>query len=114
MAGAPTPSPESDEGKAAGRAVDYRITGFWLWRTAVVPPNVHVSHTRRGHEKPMAPHLADRLRPPGLACRLMLRHRPGKPELCRLYTKTNGLGRSLHGDVFAARAKHSHVYATLL
>ncbi len=51
--GAPTPAPESDEGEAVGRAVDYRITGFWLWRTVVVPPNVYVIHTRRGHEKPI-------------------------------------------------------------
>ena len=36
---------------AAG--VDVRITGWWRWRTVVVPPNAHVVHTRRGHDKPL-------------------------------------------------------------
>ncbi len=55
MPGAPVPhkSDERDEAEAAGRAVNYRITGFGLWRTVVVPPNVYVIHTRRGHEKPV-------------------------------------------------------------
>jgi hypothetical protein len=30
-----------------------RITGWWRWRTVVVPPNAHVVHTRRGHDKPL-------------------------------------------------------------
>src|SRR4029079_18946146 len=30
-----------------------RITGFWWWRTVVVPPNVYVVHTRRGHDRPL-------------------------------------------------------------
>ena len=34
---------------APGQAVEYRITGFWRWKTVVVPPNVYVVHTRRGH-----------------------------------------------------------------
>ncbi len=34
------------------QAVDYRITGFWRWKTVVVPPNVYVVHTRRGHSEP--------------------------------------------------------------
>src|SRR5262245_21461927 len=29
--------------------LNYRITGFWRWKTVVVPPNMHVVHTRRGH-----------------------------------------------------------------
>jgi regulator of protease activity HflC (stomatin/prohibitin superfamily) len=33
--------------------VDYRITGFWRWKTVVVPPNVYVVHTRRGHVEPL-------------------------------------------------------------
>jgi SPFH domain/Band 7 family protein len=37
----------------AGRAVDYRITGWWRWRTVVVPPNVYVVHTRRGYKEPI-------------------------------------------------------------
>lgn len=36
-----------------GRGVDYRITGWFRWRTVVVPPNAYVVHTRRGHEKPL-------------------------------------------------------------
>lgn len=35
------------------RAVDYRITGFWIWRNVIVPPNVYVVHTRRGQEQPI-------------------------------------------------------------
>jgi regulator of protease activity HflC (stomatin/prohibitin superfamily) len=35
------------------RAIDYRITGFWHWKTVVVPPNVYVVHTRRGHAAPV-------------------------------------------------------------
>ena len=35
------------------KAVDYRITGFWLWRSVVVPPNVYIVHTRRGHSEPI-------------------------------------------------------------
>lgn len=30
-----------------------RITGWWRWRTVGVPPNAHVVHTRRGHDKPL-------------------------------------------------------------
>ncbi|WP_224240721.1 SPFH domain-containing protein [Hyalangium gracile] len=46
--GAPPP-PEMP----GGNAVDVRITGFWRWRTVVVPPNAYVVHTRRGHDKPL-------------------------------------------------------------
>src|SRR5262245_38781424 len=46
-----------DEDAAAGfpppRAIDYRITGFWRWKTVIVPPNVYVVHTRRGHAEPV-------------------------------------------------------------
>jgi hypothetical protein len=35
------------------RAVDYRIKGFWFWKTVIVPPNVYVVHTRRGHAEPL-------------------------------------------------------------
>jgi flotillin len=38
---------------ASGPAVDYRVTGFWRWKTVVVPPNVYVVHTRRGHAEPL-------------------------------------------------------------
>ena len=37
----------------AGRAIGYRVTGFWRWKTVVVPPNVYVVHTRRGHPEPV-------------------------------------------------------------
>jgi flotillin len=36
-----------------GNAVDVRITGFWRWKTVVVPPNAYVVHTRRGHTQPL-------------------------------------------------------------
>lgn len=36
-----------------GRSIDYRITGFWIWRSVVVPPNVYVIHTRRGQNDPI-------------------------------------------------------------
>src|SRR5947209_61165 len=35
------------------RGADYRITGFWRWKTVVVQPNVYVVHTRRGHAEPL-------------------------------------------------------------
>jgi hypothetical protein len=47
---------ESADGAELDRsvqAVDYRITGFWRWKTVVVPPNVYVVHTRRGHVEPL-------------------------------------------------------------
>ncbi len=34
-------------------AVEYRITGWWFWKTVVVPPNAYVVHTRRGYDKPV-------------------------------------------------------------
>ncbi len=37
----------------SGPPVNYRITGFWRWKTVVVPPNVYVVHTRRGHAEPL-------------------------------------------------------------
>ncbi len=40
-------------GAPAARAIDYRISGFWRWKTVVVPPNVYVVHTRRGHAEPV-------------------------------------------------------------
>lgn len=60
-AAAPTPpgAPRAREeaempyAHSAGHAVDYHITGFGPWRTVVVPPNVYVVHTRRGHKEPV-------------------------------------------------------------
>jgi len=34
-------------------AVDVRVTGFWRWKTVVVPPNAFVVHTRRGRNEPI-------------------------------------------------------------
>ncbi|MFP2908772.1 SPFH domain-containing protein [Pyxidicoccus sp. 3LFB2] len=36
-----------------GNAVDVRVTGFWRWKTVIVPPNAYVVHTRRGHPQPL-------------------------------------------------------------
>jgi flotillin len=46
---------EYDEVLEAGPAgpVNYRITGFWRWKTVIVPPNFYVVHTRRGHAEPL-------------------------------------------------------------
>jgi flotillin len=33
--------------------LNYRITGVWRWKTVIVPPNMHVVHTRRGHDEPL-------------------------------------------------------------
>lgn len=42
-----------NQGKTGNRILDYRITGFWLWKSVIVPPNVYVIHTRRGHGEPI-------------------------------------------------------------
>ena len=47
----PGGSPVNDTPTSA--SVDVRITGWWRWRTVIVPPNAHVVHTRRGHDKPL-------------------------------------------------------------
>jgi len=39
--------------ETASTAVDVRITGFWRWKTVIVPPNAHVVHTRRGYDRPL-------------------------------------------------------------
>jgi hypothetical protein len=44
-------SDEEEEAPTA-LAANYRITG-WFWQTVVVPPNMHVVHTRRGHAEPL-------------------------------------------------------------
>ncbi|WP_328412905.1 SPFH domain-containing protein [Nocardia sp. NBC_00403] len=33
--------------------VEVRVTGFWRWRTVLVPPNAFVVHTRRGRSEPL-------------------------------------------------------------
>jgi hypothetical protein len=37
----------------AGNAVDVRVSGFWRWKSVVVPPNAYVVHTRRGRTEPL-------------------------------------------------------------
>jgi hypothetical protein len=44
---------DDDDSSPTAPAIDYRITGFWRWKTVVVPPNVYVVHTRRGHAEPL-------------------------------------------------------------
>jgi regulator of protease activity HflC (stomatin/prohibitin superfamily) len=41
------------KGATLAPAVNYRITGFWRWKTVVVPPHVYVVHTRRGYPEPV-------------------------------------------------------------
>ncbi|OUC15126.1 MAG: hypothetical protein B0A82_08645 [Alkalinema sp. CACIAM 70d] len=50
---ASAPSPLGGIAPPANRAIDYRITGFWIWKSVIVPPNVYVVHTRRGHREPL-------------------------------------------------------------
>jgi hypothetical protein len=44
---------ETPVGAPSARAIDYRITGWWRWKTVIVPPNVYVVHTRRGFAEPV-------------------------------------------------------------
>ena len=46
-------SSEPYGGTAGGSAVDVRVTGWWRWKSVVVPPNAYVVHTRRGHAEPL-------------------------------------------------------------
>jgi hypothetical protein len=39
--------------ESAAPAVEVRITGWFRWKTVVVPPNVYVVHTRRDHGEPL-------------------------------------------------------------
>jgi hypothetical protein len=34
-------------------AMDVRLSGFWRWKTVLVPPNAFVVHTRRGRPEPL-------------------------------------------------------------
>jgi hypothetical protein len=49
----PVPPPPPDSGRPPGSAVDVRITGWWRWKTVLVPPNAFVVHTRRGAAEPL-------------------------------------------------------------
>jgi hypothetical protein len=46
-------SSEVEQAVVPAPSVDVRITGWWRWKTVIVPPNAHVVHTRRGRDKPM-------------------------------------------------------------
>ena len=41
------------QGSESDPVLNYRITGFWRWKTVVVSPNAYVVHTRRGHAEPL-------------------------------------------------------------
>lgn len=46
--------PLAREGTAGPNSVPgIRITGWWRWKRVVVPPNLHVVHTRLGHKEPL-------------------------------------------------------------
>ncbi|HEX4418109.1 MAG TPA: SPFH domain-containing protein [Kofleriaceae bacterium] len=55
LAGAGVGSPGIASTSAGGGApaIDVRVTGWWRWKTVVVPPNAHVVHTRRGRPQPL-------------------------------------------------------------
>ncbi|GAA3210946.1 SPFH domain-containing protein [Actinocorallia longicatena] len=62
MAPAPGGAPDAfaKRGRALGvapapvpNAVDVRVSGFWRWKTVLVPPNAFVVHTRRGRAEPL-------------------------------------------------------------
>jgi SPFH domain/Band 7 family protein len=38
---------------AASAGVEVRVSGWWRWRTVLVPPNAYVVHTRRGRPEPL-------------------------------------------------------------
>jgi hypothetical protein len=38
---------------AGDHGVEVRVTGWWRWKTVIVPPNVYVVHTRRGRQDPV-------------------------------------------------------------
>ncbi len=56
---APAPAPAipgmlgSTHLPTGGKAVDYRITGFGIWKSVIVPPNAYTIHTRQGHPQPI-------------------------------------------------------------
>lgn len=50
---APLGDERQEPSQPGGNAVEVRITGFWRWKTVIVPPNAHVVHTRRGHADPL-------------------------------------------------------------
>ena len=51
--GAPEPRGGGGAEPVHANAVDVGITGFWRWKTVIVPPNAFVVHTRRGRAEPL-------------------------------------------------------------
>ena len=47
------PSGGEGGGSNGSSAVEVRVTGWWRWKTVVVPPNAYVVHTRRGVAEPL-------------------------------------------------------------
>jgi hypothetical protein len=47
------PDASGQAGAQRGTGVDVRVTGFWRWKTVLVPPNAFVVHTRRGRAAPL-------------------------------------------------------------
>src|SRR5215467_14395923 len=43
-------------------ALDVRLSGFWRWKTVLVPPNAFVVHTRRGRAEPLHVGLGESFR----------------------------------------------------
>ncbi len=43
----------SEELQSERASLKIRETGWWFWRTVVIPPNAYVVHTRRGCSKPI-------------------------------------------------------------
>src|SRR5688572_17809066 len=44
---------DREESRTVAPASNYRVTGFWRWKTVIVPPNMYVVHTRRGQSEPL-------------------------------------------------------------
>lgn len=53
MRGGAPPPPAPGPVAPLPAAVEVRITGFWRWKTVLVPPNAFVVHTRRGRATPL-------------------------------------------------------------
>ena len=49
----PAPAGPGGGSGPAPAALDVRVSGFWRWKTVLVPPNAFVVHTRRGHAEPL-------------------------------------------------------------
>lgn len=48
-----TPHENAEHDSVHSNMLGVRISGWWRWKTVIVPPNVYVVHTRRGYKKPL-------------------------------------------------------------